>query len=257
MIPVYELPDIRWRDIGLHISNIVQLDENERIVSSIPIQQFSDERYLTFFTKQGLVKKTLLKEYETSRTANSLIAINLRKDDEVVNVMETDGESHLLIATHNGYGICFNEADISPVGIRAQGVIGIQLKDDDYIINGIAVNEASPLNLFIVTHRGACKRMNMNVIEPTQRARRGVLLLRTLKTKPHKLIYFDTISNEEEESVYVVTEQEKTIQVTPLQLPESERNSNGSFILDEDEDGNVIYVYKEERYHEPFSEENN
>jgi topoisomerase-4 subunit A len=257
MIPVYELPDIRWRDIGLHISNIVQLDAKERIVASIPIRKFSEDRFITFVTKQGLVKKTILNEYETTRTLNSLIAINLRKEDEVVNVFETDGTCQIVMATHNGYGIKFNEADVSPVGIRAQGVIGIQLKDDDYVISGFAVNENEATDLFAVTQRGACKRMSVNVIEPSQRARRGVQLLRTLKTKPHKLVYFTFVSSEEEETAYVITDRDQTVEIVPLQLAESERNSNGSFILDEDEDGNVIYVYKEVDYKQVIQEENN
>lgn len=253
MIPVYELPDIRWRDTGVHISNIVELDNDERIIASIPVKRFEEERFVVFFTKHGLVKKTALKEYETTRKKNSLIAINLKQGDEVVNVSITGENSPLYIATHNGYGICFEAGQISPVGIRALGVIGIQLKEDDHVINGFA-DRGDAFDLFVVTQRGAVKRMPKRVLEPSQRARRGVQLLRTLKTKPHRLIYFEQLSNEVEENVFVVTDKEKVFEIVPLQLPESERNTNGSFILEEDEDGNVIYAFKDEPYTVPFQE---
>src|SRR5699024_761564 len=109
-------------------------------------------------------------------------------------------------------------------------------------------------HMFVATHRGACKRMAYDSVEKTNRARRGSQLIRPLKTKPHKLVYIDTVSLEAVEEIYVVTDQEKTVEVDPLQLPVNERNSNGSFVLDEDEDGNVMYAYKNIDYESPFAE---
>lgn len=257
MIPVYELPDIRWRESGVHISNITQLEESERIVCAIPIQQFTEEHYVTFFTKYGLVKKTILQEYETKRTSHSLIAINLREDDEVVNVLVTDGTKHLFIGTNKGYGLSFHEDDITPVGIRARGVIGIQLSDNDFVINGFVANIKEEIDILVVTQRGACKRMDISAIAPTNRARRGVYLLRPLKTKPHKLMYIDTFLSDAEEKAFIVTDKEKRFEIDPLLLPLNERNSNGSFILDEDSDGSVSVVYKDIAYEKPFDQKTN
>lgn len=254
LIRVHELPDIRWRESGVHISNIAQLEDGEQIVSAIPLEEFTEDNYLTFFTKQGIVKKTLLQQYKTTRKAHGLIAINLREEDEVVNVVQTDGTAHLFIGTHEGYGISFHEDEISPIGIRARGVIGIQLRDDDYVLNGFAYDEDANENIFIVTHRGACKRMAYNAIEQTNRARRGSYLLRPLKTKPHKLVYIDVISLGEAEEAFVITDQDKEIKVDPIQLPVNQRNSNGSFVLDEDEDGTVLTAFTDELYKEPFAD---
>lgn len=254
LIRVHELPDIRWRESGVHISNLTTLDDGEKIVRAIPIREFTDDRFIVFFTKYGLVKKTVLNEYKTTRKQHRLIALNLRKEDEVVNVVKTDGNHQLVLTTNEGYGIRFHEEEISPVGIRARGVIGIQLRDDDHIVSSFSFVDEEKSHLFLVTQRGACKRMAYNAIEQTNRARRGQYLLRALKTKPHKLVHVEPISLENPVEMYIFTEKEQVYTVDPIELPINERNSNGSFILDEDEAGEVIEVYKNEPYEKPLEE---
>lgn len=255
LLRVHELPDIRWRESGVHISNLAALEDGERIVTVLPLKEFTKDQYLVFFTKQGLVKKTILEQYKTTRKAHSLIALNLREDDELLHVAQTDGHAQLFLATRSGYGIVFDETEVSPVGLRARGVIGIQLKEDDYVVNGFAFNETANENIFIVSQRGACKRMAYSAIEKTNRARRGSYLLRALKAKPHEIAYIAKTSLDEPEEIEMMTDKEKIISVDPLQLPVNERNSNGSFILDEDEDGRVIYAYKDKAYDKPFADE--
>lgn len=247
-IPVHELPDIRWKDTGVHLSNMTTFEANERIVQCIPVREFTKDNYLVFLTKQGMIKKSEQHIYQSSRYARSLIALNLRDNDEVVNVLETNGNQDLFIATHLGYGVSFNESEISPVGQRALGVIGIQLKEADYVINGQIIDQTA--DLFIATQRGACKRMKADIFDKTSRARRGTLMLRELKTKPHRLVGFYRIDSEDQ--YVLLTNQEKKISINPYELPRSERNSNGSFIIDEDEEGNVKEVSKEMTYETPF-----
>src|SRR5699024_2617931 len=156
-IPVHELPDIRWKDLGQHISNIVPLDTDEFIVQCIPVTDFK-KGYLLFFTKQGMIKRSKLALYETNRTSRALIGINLRDDDEVVSVYHTINPQDIFISTKNGYGLWFHEEELSDVGIRALGVIGINLKDGDEVVSGsIFEADENPI-LFLVTQRGACKR---------------------------------------------------------------------------------------------------
>src|SRR5699024_2318302 len=124
----------------------------------------------------------------------------------------------------------------------------IQLRDDDYVVNGFTFDDEADENIVIITQRGACKRMAYHAIEKTNRARRGAYLLRLLKTKPHKIVYIDNISLNEVEKTFIVTDKDKNIEVDPMQLPVNERNSNGSFVLDEDEDGKVRYAYKDVAY---------
>lgn len=255
VLPVYELPEIRWRETGIHLSNIADLENKEEIVSVIPIREFTEDRFFTFFTKQGLVKKTQLKLYETTRFARSLIAINLRSDDEVVNVVLTDGTKTLFIATKRGYSLMFHEAEISPVGLRAQGVIGIQLKENDAVVSGFVIDAQQTDYLCLITQRGACKRMALSAFELAKRARRGTLMLRELKTKPHEIVSFITLKEHSDHKIHVVTDREKKITITPYGLPISEKNSNGSFIIDESEDGEVKHAFLDVVYETPFKVE--
>lgn len=257
LIPVHELPDIRWRDMGNHLSNIATLEANEHIVDCLPIREFNDEQYVLFFTKQGMVKKTELHLYETNRTSRSFIALNLKKEDEVVSVTLTDGNKDLFIASNQGYGLLFNESEVSSIGLRAQGVIGIQLKDGDYVVSGLVLDNELHDHLFLATQRGACKRMNLKDFELGKRARRGNFMLRQLKTKPHRVVGLTTLTNEIEDNIYVITDKGSNVEIAPYGLPISERNSNGSFILDENTDGSVIRVIKEAPYEKPFEAETN
>src|SRR5690625_738882 len=168
-----------------------------------------------------MVKKSTQDLYESNRYSRSLIALNLRDGDEVVNVFETNGKQDIFIATNLGYGLWFNESDVSPVGQRALGVIAIQLKDSDYVVNGQIIDEDIS-DLFVVTQRGACKRMKIDAFEKTSRARRGIHMLRELKTKPHRIVGFYTIS--QDEKISLVTDKENKIEVVPYGLPISDRH---------------------------------
>src|SRR5690625_4809229 len=200
-----------------------------------------------------MVKRTELDQYETNRYARSMIAVNLRDEDEVVNVHETDGQMDIFVATNKGYGLWFDEADVSIVGLRALGVIAIQLKDDDYVISGNPFQKDSNPFLFLITQRGACKRMNIGKFDKSTRARRGLVMLRELKSKPHYVDQFYLLN--ENVNIELITTKEKHVKVTPLELPISERNSNGSFIIDTDIDGEMETIWHEVQYEKPFEDD--
>jgi len=242
IIPVHELPDIRWKDLGQHISNIVSLEQDETIIQTIPIENFADG-YLFFFTKNGMVKRTKLSLYETNRTSRALIAINLRDGDEVIHTYHTDGASDIFISTRLGYGLWFKEEEVSDVGLRALGVIGVNLKEEDYVVSGHCFKAEENPALLLVTQRGACKRMNLSKFEPSARARRGLIMLRELKSKPHFVEEFFILTKGE--TVYLQTDSDKIVDIHALELPISERNSNGSFVIDVDHDGQIVDVWNE------------
>ena len=254
-IPVYELQDIRWKDMGIHLSNMTTMEQHEEVVQCIPVREFSNKKFILFFTKQGMVKKSTQDLYESNRYSRSLIALNLRDGDEVVNVFETDGKQDIFIATHLGYGLWFNEADISPIGQRALGVIGIQLKDDDYVVNGQILHESEDPNLIIVTQRGACKRMTLQVFERSSRARRGVMMLRELKSKPHRIQGFFIL--EKDEKLHFITSDEEKVELIPYGLPISDRQSNGSFVIDTENEGNIQEIVTDTPYEKIFDIEEN
>ncbi|MGM8366539.1 DNA topoisomerase IV subunit A [Virgibacillus sp. W0181] len=254
-IPVHELPDIRWKDIGQHISNIAPLDEHEHIIEGIPVRKFTDDHFLLFITKKGMVKRSKLNLYDAQRFSRALIAVNLKDEDEVVNVYQTDGHSDIFITSNKGYGLWFHESDISIVGQRAQGVIGIQLKNEEFVVNGHAFDGLSDPSIVVITQRGACKRMKLNEFEKSTRAKRGLIMLRELKKKAHRIEGFFFIH--ENDNLCFRTSSGESHRIYPLELPFSDRYSNGSFVIDSDNQGEVEQTWLEAEYKKPFSEDNN
>ncbi|MDA1475215.1 DNA topoisomerase IV subunit A [Bacillus changyiensis] len=237
--PVHQLPDIRWKDLGQHITNIITIDSDESIVKAIPVKEFTESEYLLFITKNGMTKKTQLMQYKAQRYSKALVALNLKGDDEVVDVHVTDGAKDVFIATHLGYGLWFSEEEISVVGARAAGVKGVNLKEGDSVVSGQILIGSD--TLVLVTQRGAVKRMNLTEFEKTSRAKRGVLMLRELKKKPHRIVGLLACSYHDQ--IMIQTEKDVTEELTVKEVKLHDRYSNGSFILDEDETGEVTDVW--------------
>lgn len=254
LFPVHELPDIRWKDLGAHISHFASLENEEKIINVIPVREFEENKYLTFFTKNGMVKRTELDKYQTQRQVKAMIAINLKADDELIGVYQTNGYSDIFIAVNTGYGLWYHESEINTTGQRTAGVKAIQLKKDEYVINGQVFDELADPSLVLVTQRGAVKRMNLNGLEKSTRAKRGQLMLRTLKKKPHILKGFYAV--DDQDSIAFQTTKEEIHHIFPLELSASERTSNGSFVIDTDHDGEITNVWKEAAYRSPFATKN-
>ena len=254
LFPVHELPDIRWKDLGAHISHFASLENEEKIINVIPVREFEENKYLIFFTKNGMVKRTELDKYQTQRQVKAMIAINLKADDELIGVYQTNGYSDIFIAVNTGYGLWYHESEINTTGQRTAGVKAIQLKKDEYVINGQVFDELADPSLVLVTQRGAVKRMNLNGLEKSTRAKRGQLMLRTLKKKPHILKGFYAV--DDQDSIAFQTTKEEIHHIFPLELSASERTSNGSFVIDTDHDGEITNVWKEAAYRSPFATKN-
>ncbi|WP_458110360.1 DNA topoisomerase IV subunit A [Bacillus zhangzhouensis] len=237
--PVHQLPDIRWKDMGQHITNIISIDRDESIQKAIPIKEFDESSYLVFFTKGGMVKKTELLQYKAQRYSKPLVALNLKDDDELVDVHVTTGQQELFIATKNGYGLWFDEEEVSVVGPRAAGVKGINLKEGDEVVSGQIIDPKNDV-LVLATQRGAVKRMNLTEFDKTSRAKRGVLMLRELKKNPHRIVA--VIAASLHDTLEIDTEKGAMIPLDISTLRANDRYSNGSFILDEEEQGEVIHV---------------
>ncbi|MEH7087028.1 DNA topoisomerase IV subunit A [Neobacillus drentensis] len=240
--PVHELPDIRWKDLGQHVANIIPIDRDEEIIQAIPVKDFEADLFLVFITKNGMAKKTELKQYKAQRYSKPLVGINLKDDDQVIDVHLTDGTKELFLITHLGYALWFHEDEISIVGARAAGVKGINLKDDDFVIGGKLILPDSNETIVIATQRGAVKRMKMKEFEKTTRAKRGVVILRELKSNPHRIAGFE-IANEQD-VIFIQTEKGHLETLHTIDIHYSDRYSNGSFILDEEDNGKVTTVWK-------------
>jgi topoisomerase-4 subunit A len=242
--PVHELPDIRWKDIGQHVANIISIDRDEEIIQVFGIKDFEMDAFFVFVTRNGMVKKTELKAYKAQRYSKPLVGINLKDDDQVIDVHLTDGSSELFLISNYGYSLWFNEDEISLVGVRAAGVKGLNLKEGDYVVGGKILNSEAKQSIVIATQRGSVKKMKLKEFEKASRAKRGVVILRELKANPHRIIGF--VLAVEQDELYLQTEKGFIERVEVSNLKYSDRYSNGSFILDEDESGKVINIWKVE-----------
>jgi len=241
--PVHELPDIRWKDLGQHVGNIVPIDRDEQVLKAIPIREFDPSHYLLFVTKNGMIKRSELPQYKAQRYSRPLVGINLKGDDQLVDVHLTDGSYDIFIATHLSYGLWFTEEDVNIVGPRAAGVKGINLKDEDYVVSGKIIKDPVKEYIFLATQRGAVKKMKLAEFEKTSRAKRGVIMLRELKSNPHRVVRIEVVKDTDK--VGLITKKGKTEEVLLSDLRPNDRYSNGSFVIDEGVSGSVCETWAE------------
>ena len=185
-VPVHVIPDIKWKEIGKHISNIIKLEEMEEIVSVIPVCSFDDKVEIAIATKNGMIKRTLLKDFQVSRYSKPIQCMKLKDNDSVVNAFTTV-YNDIFVATDGNYGLWFDKEEIPVVGIKASGVKAIKLKDD-LVVSACNFDINKDEYLLIITDKGTGKRVKMTEFEKSLRAHRGLLLLREVKTNPYHTI---------------------------------------------------------------------
>ncbi len=241
-IPVHELPDKRWKDMGQHISTLRSIESEEQIISIIPVKDFEKPKYLFFVTKHGMVKKSELRLYQAQRYTKPLIAMNLKPDDVLLDVHLIDGHEEIFLSTYLGYGLRFLSEEVNPIGVRAAGVKGINLKDDDYVTAGKIIIDPINESIVLATQRGSVKRMAIEEFDILSRAKRGLLMLRELKANPHRTIGF--VIAKEDETIEIISQKEMREQIEVRSLRKNDRYSNGSFFIDEEEAGSVIKIHK-------------
>jgi len=169
----YQIPETGRQARGMAIVNLLEITQDESITAVIPVSEYQEGLYLTMATKEGLVKKTNLMEYEHIRRGG-LAAVNLRENDELIEVKLTDGKSDIILITHKGMSIRFNETDVRHTGRVSQGVKGISLRKDDYIISMGISPEDEEACLLIVTENGYGKRTKLDEYRPQYRGGKGV-----------------------------------------------------------------------------------
>ncbi|MBU5594176.1 DNA topoisomerase IV subunit A [Amphibacillus sp. MSJ-3] len=251
--PVHLLPEIRWKDLAQHLSNLANIDKGEKVIKAIPVRDMTEPKYLVFFTQNGMVKRSELSLYEAQRFLKPLVAVNLKQDDQVINVEISNGLQDIFVVSNRGYGLRYNEADVTVVGQRAAGVKSINLKKDEYVVAGIVLEgEQDETHFALVTQRGAMKRMRITEFEQSTRTNRGQVMLRELKGKPHRVAGFVEVYPDQK--VNILTESGQVLTLHPMELSISDRYSNGSFVLDTDELGEVTSAWKEVVYQTPFKD---
>ncbi len=224
-IPVHELPDLKWKDLGKHISNIINIDSEEVVINAMPVYNFDDDIYVTSFTKNGMIKRTWLKEFKVQRYSKAINMMKLKPGDKVVDVSYSK-EKNILIATKKGYGLWYDVEEVSPVGIKAAGVKSINLKDDT-VVSGILFN-ANTEYLSIIMDKGTAKRLKLSEIDKSSRANRGLLLMKEIKSNPSKIIKVYALPTKNEIAV-ITKNYEKELKLS--EIPIMDRYSNGSYIV--------------------------
>lgn len=238
-LPVHEIPEAKWKDVGNHLSQSISLGSNEVILTGFVKSKDSDESYkdwtAVFFTKEGLVKQTLFNEFTTyrgykTRTSN---AMKLKTTtDEVVKVVVTNPEGlEVFIVTYCGFGLRYELSEIPVVGTVASGVKAINLRKEDFVAGAMVYSlEHKVVSAFITTQRGAVKRFNVLEISMLTRAKRGLMVLRELKTKPHRVVFMDgEITSNNEYTIVAGNGETKVVRAMDLTLVD--RTSNGSMLL--------------------------
>ena len=261
--PIHELADIRWKDIGEHLSQtITNFETNEEILYVEVVDQFDDATTYFAATRLGQIKRVERKEFTPWRTykSKSVKYAKLKDEtDQIVAVAPIKLDDVLLIS-QNGYALRFNIEEVPVVGAKAAGVKAMNLKEDDVLQSAFICNT---LSFYLLTQRGSLKRVSIEEIPATSRAKRGLQVLRELKNKPHRVFLAgavaeqgfvgDLFSTEVDgnDQTLLVQSNKGTIYESRLQdLNLSERTSNGSFISDTISDEEVFDAYLQEAYTE-------
>lgn len=239
--PVHELPDIRWKDLGQHISSIVPIDNDEEIIEVIGIEQFEQENvFVLTATKEGQIKRSALSEYAVTRYSKPIKTMNVKGNDEMICASLVSSNNELLLTSYFSYCIRFDLEEVPVTGVKTGGVKAINLKDGDYLAAINVLKQDAEQDVIIVTHRGAVKRMSISEIEKSSRAKRGVVVLKELKSNPHRI--FTVKAVEENDSILLETEKQIQELLEVKSLSKADRYSNGSLKIDVSNDGDLALV---------------
>ncbi|HGA4705987.1 TPA: DNA topoisomerase IV subunit A [Streptococcus pyogenes] len=254
--PIHELTDLRWKDIGEHLSQTISNFATEEEILYADIVTSFDQGLYVAVTQNGFIKRFDRKELSPWRTykSKSTKYVKLKDDKDRVVTLSPVIMEDLLLVTKNGYALRFSSQEVPIQGLKSAGVKGINLKNDDSLASAFAVTSNS---FFVLTQRGSLKRMAVDDIPQTSRANRGLLVLRELKTKPHRVFLaggvqsdtsaeqfdlFTDIPEEEtnQQMLEVISKTGQTYEIALETLSLSERTSNGSFISDTISDQEVL-----------------
>ena len=223
-IPVHIIPDLKWKDMPKHVSNIIEISPEESVVTAIPAYDFQTEKNVVIVTKNGMVKRSKLKEFKLQRYSKATSCMNLKDDDQVISAFVED-KPNLFLVTDSGYGLAFPAEEVPIVGVKAAGVKGMKLKDD-YLVSANIFDFNQDEYITVITDKGTAKRVRLNEFELLSRARRGLQIVREVKTNPYKVLKTFVVDNKE--FIGIKNGDIKTMKLT--ELPIADRYSTGSLI---------------------------
>lgn len=241
-IPVHKLPEIKWKDLGQHISQLASIDEDETIIACDVVSTFDDSEAVITVTRNGMIKMTTLSHYKTARHLKPLVAMKLKEDDVVIAAVKTNVSSvddFVTLLTHKGMSLTYPISELPTTGLRTGGVKAINLKAEDHVVMADLVGEQD--TILIATQRGALKRIGFNVLQPAKRAQRGLTLLKELKKQPHRIVAARVCHEMDTQYHLVSDESVHDGQIDKIHL--SEQYTNGSFVVDTASFGEIRYLF--------------
>lgn len=251
-IKAYEIPEATRTARGTPAINFLNLLQRERITAVIPVKEFSDDKYLIAITKNGLIKKTALNEFDTKRTTG-LIAINLKDEDELIAIKQSTGSNNIIIVTRKGKCICFSEKDVRPMGRIASGVRAIKLDKDDEVVSMELVEPEQ--QLMVVTENGFGKRTPVEEYKIQVRGGKGLLTYDKAKFSKTGALIGAMVVDESDE-ILMINSDGIIIRIRASEVSILGRATQGVKIMKVEEGSKIVAIAKAIRDDEDETEEN-
>ncbi len=217
-IPVYKIFEAKWKDLGKHVSNLIPLQESEKIIASFILE---DDKSVTLFTKKGITKQINMKDLIVTRANKTLTAIKLKENDELVSVSLSGNE--VILVTKAGYFLRYQNSEIPVVGPKASGVKGINLKDDDLVYGSAFDNTIEYLNIF--TNHKTAKRIKISDLKELSRGKKGTMLLKKNKTVAYNVINAYLTNSKD---IIIIKSDNEIKELKNSEIPIMDLLSNGS-----------------------------
>ena len=223
-IPVHILPDLKWKDMPKHVSNVIETSPEESVVSAIPVASFETDKNIIITSRDGMIKRSKLKDFKLSRYSKPTSCMKLKEDDLVIDAFVEEKDT-LFLTTDSGYGLSFKTGEVPVVGVKAAGVKAMKLKDDHLVsINEYSMEDAEYIS--IITDKGTGKRVHLSEFELSTRARRGLLVMREVKSNPYHVI--KTFITDSKNYIGIKNGEIETLKLTELNI--TDRYSTGGQI---------------------------
>lgn len=223
-IPVHIIPDLKWKDMPKHVSNVIELPPEDLIIGAIPAYDFSSNKNIIITSKNGMIKRSKLKDFKLQRYNKASSCMKLKDDDQVISAMVENYEA-VFLTTNTGYGLSFLTEEIPLVGVKAAGVKAMKLKDD-YLVSINNFSYSTHEYISIITTKGTGKRVRLGEFELSTRTRRGIQVLREVKSNPYLVLktFIEDSKN------YIGIRNSDIISIKLTELPIADRYSTGSLI---------------------------
>ena len=185
-IPVHMIPDLKWKEMPKHVSNVIELPPGDEVIAAIPAYDFETEKTIVIATKLGMIKQSKIKDFKLQRYNKATNCMKLKDKDEVIAAFVAN-KNTIFTTTNTGYGLSFNLDEVPIVGVKASGVKAMKLKDD-YLVSVNNFDYTQDEFISVITEKGTGKRIRLSEFELSTRARRGLLLLREVKSNPYRVL---------------------------------------------------------------------